>query len=1609
MTMLRSRSNTGTALLLAGLLIGSVACGAGAAESRFISDIDALCRAPHRLAATPEFNNAADYIVEQLREAGITNVMRQSFTIAQSETECYLEVNTQIVPMLAMRANLWQLPTSGTGEISGETIYAGDGSPEAYGKQQAEGKIVVLDYETARRWSDAFAMGARAVIFVETGGIPESFQRFTDVSSDLPRFYVRKQDAILGGLMRSGNSVTIRARGGWESRESQNVLALIPGTDPVFSLEKEEAVVFSAQLDSFGEVPYLARGARGAANCAALLEIARRLNADKPRRTVLIAFLGGEARGLSGSAAMYSAILRNEPFLGFDRTHSLFIDEHQAEKKFLSEIIDAVQSSDIFAGRGESFRQALELLRREADFQAQELVPIVRPYNTQIDSLTRQRDKSRTAGDMEAVSELESNLAALKAELKPIKDTIAAWDKLRRALAKENRTDEVSELLQLTCNSVAAQSEDRIRELDTFIGHRRQSEELGRWLSSKAIVLHLTIDLSDRGPRWGLAQSDNEAYLAGADYNTPGYYVGVFGAFADILAKARAKDSAALRMIEPRTIKVQLGPPVFFPAEVMHGGQMASRFGIYGLRVATCHDALPFSGHPSDTPENIDLQKIEQFALDAVPFVLAAASEESLSLRQRIRPMVDYNEPKWAGERMKGYNVMTRSEGSAIANRPARGALLGMCRHTYVPGFDAASRYIVWQNGHFAVGPIPRWGNVPADWCCVLLDEAGAVSEVNSAVADLARVEMFPCRQHTVVAMSPPEFPAASTILNSANDGMFRQQEFYSMEKDQVISFFLPLTTKGVKLVNTFGMTLLNATSEEPSGTGFPVGDMWKQVRTEYHTAHDLFTLDEDRLQILRERKITNDSLEWLHGLARAALQRADEADSAAARYAELGIARLLSRRAYKPILNSMNDLVKAVVILLLLTIPFAYALERLLVGTPHIYRQIGWYMLFFMLTFAILYKIHPAFAIATEPVVIFLAFIIIILSSMVILILLSRFQAEVKAVQGLRATVHSADVSRFGTVLAAVAMGISTMRRRPMRTLLTTVTVLLLTFSILSFASFDAQGGILRRYVGSTEDVRCIFIHNALWNSLTDRLLDITRHIVGKNGTVAPRRWVAAMSAQEADLFSLLVAAHDGEDTAQIKGLVGLEKADIAQQPGLRACFPSLKDSIEFPADAIFLPPATAESMKLQPGDKVLVRGYEFTFAGMLDAEALTLFAQIDRTPIFPVNFADESMKQSGNAIQSNTAEGREIANLKSESAFLPYYNANQVGIIHSAMAEKIGGQLVAVSIYPDEPVDIQSLGDRVARVSWAPIYATLTDGTYRMLFTTVLATSGMGNLIIPIILGGLIVFGTMLGSVSDRTKEIYSFSALGLAPAHIGMLFFAEATVYAVVGGLGGYILAQAVAFVTGWLSTFTTLNMPEMNYSSTNAIFAILVVMATVLLSTVYPAIRGSRSANPGVARTWRMPRPKGDLWEFTFPFTVSEYDITGVMSFLYEHFSNFSDCSLGVFLAENTRIYSSNNTLNLESKVATSPFDLGVTQQFHLTSMPSEIKGVDEVKIAIRRLSGTAGDWERTNRPFISDLRKQFLIWRSIAPETMELYRTRTLEVLGKAQKPEAGKQ
>ncbi|GAG23656.1 unnamed protein product, partial [marine sediment metagenome] len=229
---------------------------------------------------------------------------------------------------------------------------------------------------------------------------------------------------------------------------------------------------------------------------------------------------------------------------------------------------------------------------------------------------------------------------------------------------------------------------------------------------------------------------------------------------------------------------------------------------------------------------------------------------------------------------------------------------------------------------------------------------------------------------------------------------------------------------------------------------------------------------------------------------------------------------------------------------------------------------------------------------------------------------------------------------------------------------------------------------------------------------------------------------------------------------------------------------------------------------------------------------------------------------------------------------AYLP---TDSVVVVSCRNARLMGAALHAITLYTGDVRSATTTAEDVARVFPLPVSATRAEGAYRHVLGTLVQASGAGDLVFPILLGGLVIFGTMLGSVADREKEIYTFSSLGLAPPHVASLFLAEAMVYSVLGGLAGYLLAQASTKVLGLLAGYGLVRVPEMNYSSANAIVTILIVMATVLLSAIYPAIKASRSANPGILRTWRLPPPEGDVFDIVFPFTVSEYDITGVVSF------------------------------------------------------------------------------------------------------------------------------
>jgi hypothetical protein len=1663
---------------------------AGGFGANFRGDLAALTSQPHRLAGTEQGRRAGEYVLGRLNALGI-QTFTQDFPVPLCRTtDCSITVDDATFTVAdgfhAMQPNVLQGVVTPEEGLTGKLLYAGGGRLSEYAANP-QGRIVVLDFAAGDRWTDAFAMGAAAVIFADDGQPCPYPYHHLNVPANFPRFFATTALAEKLKLRQKGNAptATLKAGAAWEMAEGRNVIGLIRGTDAVFTDPSgkpalgglRQAMVLSAPLDSLSEVPDISPGARLAANAAGLLALAEQLRADPPRRDVILCFFDGEARNLAGARAFFGELYRGKTPGDAAGTLADRLDMLGRERQYVSNIRDVLARRegvfDAEARKLSDWSSAVDAMRAEAkgrSGQISEVMQRLRMRRRDDQSLlkTLQTDPARVLDDLSP--ELVKLLPAGQA---PTAETVTAAVRTRLDRANEELGD-LKTPAELTGAELSAQSalrgqlerslrnrevpadpairreflallEDmdglydrRLDEIDRLAGYARTGVTLDAVMGPGAcqIVLHVPLNLGDQSPRWTFIHGEDSCQLFGSQ-DTTAMYTKVFQAIREVAKAAAASEGRRADEalgFESRAVSgaaVQ-DPRIFAPGLFYHAGGVSGMFGISNLAVMTPLDRRVRDGQPCDTVDRLDGQTMLSALRRIGPFLRTLADSPSMSVAGQVTPVALYNQYRFDSNRKYGgASALTIGASGAMDPAPARGAMVAVWRRgarvwdgakveATPPGFQPCFVSQVDANGKYELPPFNRNYHAASVVVAAMFEPRGLIDRISNSdttfvsgsVTQLNTV-LFRCHGVSLAGLGFDRGSVQTQALKAASTAALNADRSLVIENGNLLTVYAWEGTDKIKLVNPAGIVALN--NEDPAlrmvGKGLYV-QPFEHWPTAERTAADLYNLNADRLETLKVNRIREISLENLAVEAKELRQKAaalPEAD-VAGRTGCLGVSAAFSRAAYNPLLAVLNDLVVAVVILLLLTIPFAYAIERLLVGTPHIYRQIAWFAVLFLITFGVLYMVNPAFRIAATPVVIFLAFTIILLSSLVIVIMLRKLQSEVRRMQGLGATVHSSDVSRLGTMMAAVHMGISTMRRRPIRTLLTAVTVVLLTFTILTFASFSSSWGTRRTYVGPSMGEPRLLVRHPLWSRLNESSMDVLAEFLKTQGTLVPRYWVAptaedvkTAAAAGRSPRELLVAPADppsplgataGEGAspgtrAEVGGavalaaMIGLDTRDLADLPEglLQGDAKALADN------GVFLTPANIDDLKLKPGAAINVDGLPCVLAGSIDLRKMTNYRLMEGSSILPVDY-QSSGGRADQGQDSGDAKAMEMP--ETQSAQFITFSADRVGIMPAHLARRLGGRIASVTIYAAPGAELEPLGRTVATATRLPTYAAGADGVWRLFFTSLATASGWRDLLLPVVLGGLIIFATMLGSVSDREKEIFAFSALGLAPPHIASLFFAEAGVYAVVGGMGGYLLGQIVALALSYVSDIT------MNYSSTNAIATVLIVMCTVLVSTIYPALKASRSANPGIQRAWKIPAPVGDLYDIVFPFTVSAYDITGVVSFLREHFQNYSDTAMGSFAASHTRLFRQDERmLGLEATVALAPFDLGVSERFALLARKSEIEGIEEIRILLRRVSGTRGDWQRANRVFVHELRKQLLIWRSLGTEVMEKYRQQTL--------------
>lgn len=120
-----------------------------------------------------------------------------------------------------------------------------------------------------------------------------------------------------------------------------------------------------------------------------------------------------------------------------------------------------------------------------------------------------------------------------------------------------------------------------------------------------------------------------------------------------------------------------------------------------------------------------------------------------------------------------------------------------------------------------------------------------------------------------------------------------------------------------------------------------------------------------------------------------------------------------------------------------------------------------------------------------------------------------------------------------------------------------------------------------------------------------------------------------------------------------------------------------------------------------------------------------------------------------------------------------------------------------------------------------------------------------GVSGLILFV--GGMVVFVTMMSSVTERTREIGIFSAIGFRSSHIMKIILLEALIVSLCAGVLGYITGIGV---TWGLLSFLSEHRPHMSLDPYVAVGSVVLAIFLGLLASFYPA-RAAAAMDPNEA--------------------------------------------------------------------------------------------------------------------------------------------------------------
>ncbi len=1604
MPSLKTLSLIGCIFLLSSLLGTTLAC---AEQPLSLHDqIVGISSAAERTTGSEGCSSAAEFIRDQFRSLGVDPETYKFLIPVRQFQGAALRVDDKSINLNTLRYNAIT-PEATDGTLEGALYYAGGGDWSELQGLAIKDAIIILDSESGQNWQQLASLGARAIIYSNKDSKPAKyvFQEKEELTPiQLPCFWIDKErlkeffpefSFDTPGLIADKTGITSKVQ--WQEVLSETIYGIIPGTDPQL---KQELLILDAFYDSSGFVSSRAPGADEASSIATMLQTAAALQQNPPSRSVLLVASSGHNEALAGVREILWSINSKSKQL-------------RRQKKELKKGIAETKS------HLEALQNISWPLQNDPERDSIIAIAIEEHLKLSVDTISRELNRLRLSN---------STIPENSGEIKRLSKIRMLYRRLGWRKTFHNMGVDEAEMFRKAIPASIAINKKRKQELKTQMSCLKSSYAFRNLLSDYDIAAFISLHLSSHGNGLG-AFHQGFLYKLKARVNR----TGIFSVIADLLDKTAAQSSSQTRYVNTlRPSRLRSWDSWFLDTPPL-GGEVASLAGLLGITLVTTGDSRAAWGTPWDNPENINWDSLENQALLVRDMVTAMAGNTPLQSGRLPR---------------NGFSTVTGRanlllQGELFADHPAA--------KTVLLAYQGDQKYysMVNSSGTFRIKGVADKKHV-LDKVIIegyrFDEQSGRVlwaidkkqTGKNNYRLKIRRSEtktdliLFSCRETTIFGLLEPRnfnYLTKVELLDGRRDAP-PAHYWYSRIDTRNSTMASIYTEPGTWLKATLSdnvltrkMILINGTQHNSMGLGYPVDTYSRIDNTVYRAARDIWTLLSPRIKNLEKHGIYDDKISQLEVRGLTALIRA-ETSLKAYDYKTFSSAAsesmALANRVYVQVEKTQKDVLFGVLFYIALFVPFAFCMERFLFNFANIYKRIIAFCTILIILITIIYQVHPAFQLAYSPTVVILAFFILGLSLMVSLIIFFRFEEEMILLQRRASHKRPSEISHWKAFTAAFFLGVSNLRRRRVRTILTCLTLIILTFTIMSFTTVKSGERQSRLLFQETSPYRGLLLKRVDWRSLPVEAVSSLVDSFEDTKGIAPRIWLEAHNPSQA----VHVPLQHGDNRAELEGLIGLSPSE-ADITGLDKLMQSGRWFNSNDRLSIILDHDMAEALQVKSDGSSTIQlwGSPFTVIGTFRGADFDQALDLDGEPLTPVTFPEDSGTEITEVEQEAMESGDDIRSFQSRYHHIP---ASQVAIIPASTLLTLGGKLKNLAVLPQNSTSISATAESlVDRFSMA-IFAGETDGVWLYNQSDSIQYSGVPNILIPLLISIFIVLNTMISSVYERKNEISIYTSVGLAPSHVSFLFVAEALALAVISVVLGYLLAQVSASLFAGTSLWAGLTV---NYSSMAGVAAMVLVIGVVLLSVIYPSRVAAKIAIPDVNANFSLPVPVDNRISITLPFFMKYEENDSIGGFLFSYFKSHQDVSHGLFstgpvdlifsccnieemrnLVKNAAEPRSIYCTYIRSKVWLAPFDFGIMQWVDIQFCPVDGNAAYlEVKVTMERRSGEEQVWQRINTSFIHDLRKQLLVWRSIDDSSHSHFAAIFQKIAAESQVEEGGRQ